>query len=269
MATVALHSAASGLSALSQSLDVIANNLANSETIGFKASRVNFEDQVYQHKLQPGIRNAIGDQRPAGISIGLGTKISNTQLDFEQGSPQASPGDFDVMIEGPGFFRVVLPDNQGGGVGYTRAGNFFRNADGELVLGNRNGPRLDPPIDVPPDAIAIEVSQDGTISFLLPGDTDRTEGERLLLSTFVNPAGMQQVGNNVFIETEASGPAIDGFPTEDSLGRILHKFLETSNVDPVRELISLIKTQRAFEMNSQTIEAADQALSVISNLRRF
>jgi flagellar basal-body rod protein FlgG len=269
MAIVALHSAATGLSALSQSIDVIANNLANVNTTGFKSQRTNFEDLLYQEKAQPGVENANGDQRPAGIFVGLGTRISNTQLNFEVGSPVKTDQDLDVMIEGNGFFQVDILQEEGGGVGYTRAGNFFRNRDGDLVLGNSDGPRLADGINIPEDTTRLSISSDGTVSAFQSGAVEPTELGQIELANFVNPAGLKPIGGNVYVESPASGPPIIGAPGEGNFGTLMQGFLESSNVDPVRELVDLIKTQRAFEMNSQTIQAADEVLQVVGNLRRF
>ncbi len=268
MAITALHSAATGLSALSTELDVLANNLANVNNAGFKRSRVNFEDLLYQEKAQPGVLNANGDQRPMGTFVGLGTRVSGTQIEFTQGSPIPTGQQLDLAIDGIGFFQVNVGD-LGGGIAYTRAGNFTVNADGEIVLGNSDGRRLEPPIQIDPEYVSIDVTSDGTIYVKLADDTEPQEVGRLELAAFVNPAGLEQIGGNLYLETAASGPPIVGEPGEGQFGRILHKFLEGSNVDPVKELVSLIKTQRSFEMNSQSIQAADEALQVISNLRRF
>ena len=269
MAVVALHSAATGLSALSTEIDIIANNLANTNTVGFKGQRANFEDLLYEEKQQPGVENANGDIRPAGLYVGLGTRISNTQFDFTTGSAVNTSRDLDMMIRGPGFFKTKILEEDGGGFGYTRAGNFFSNRDGDLVLGNSDGPRLEPPINLPPDTVRVQISVDGTVNVFLPGATDPTNVGQIELSSFVNPGGLKAFGKNLFLETAASGPAIEGTPGEGTLGTISGGQLESSNVDPVTELVKLIKTQRAFEMNSQTIQAADEALQVISNLRRF
>ncbi|MCC7144905.1 MAG: flagellar basal-body rod protein FlgG [Phycisphaeraceae bacterium] len=265
---MALHSAATGLTAMGREIDIIANNLANANTVGYKAQRANFEDLLYQEQRQPGVENANGDQRPAGLYVGVGTQISNTQFDFAEGSAVPGTGDFDMMISGSGFFRVAIPADQGEGVGYTRAGNFFRNADGDLVLGNSNGPRMEPPINIPEGVTDITISSDGTVSGLTPGATEPEDLGRIELSTFTNLAGLRPIGGNLYVPTAASGPAIDGMATEGVFGQILQKFLESSNVDPVRELVTLIKTQRSFEMNSQSIQAADESLQVVSNLRR-
>ena len=267
MAVLALHSASTGLNALSTELDVIANNLANVNTTAFKSQRVNFEDLIYQHKKQPGIENANGDQNPAGLQVGLGTQISNTQFNFELGSSNPTGRDLDVFIEGNGFFEVQILSEQGGGVGYTRAGNLFTNRDGELVLGNSQGPRIQPGITIPDDALNVAISADGTVAVTNP-DGSVTNAGQLELSTFVNREGLKSIGGNIYVPTEASGPAIAGAPGEGSLGTILQGHLESSNVDPVTELVDLIKTQRAFEMNSQTIQAADEVLQVVGNLRR-
>ncbi len=269
MAIVALHSAASGLSALSTGIDVIANNLANVNTAGFKAARANYEELLYQEKQQAGVENANGDQRPTGLFVGLGTRVASTQFDFSTGSALNTNGELDMMIDGTGFFQVGIIAEQGGGIGYTRAGNFARNRDGEVVLANADGPRLEPPISIPQDATDIAIASDGTVTVRLPNNPEPQEVGQVQLATFTNSGGLKPIGKNIFIETAASGPPIQGNPAEGPFGVILHKFQESSNVDPVRELIDLIKTQRAFEMNSQTIQAADEALQVISNLRRF
>lgn len=269
MAINALHSASTGLSALQTEMDVTANNLANVNTTGFKRSRVNFEDLLYQEKAQPGVENANGDQRPTGLYVGLGTRVSGTQLDFRQGSPIETGRDLDMTIDGDGMFQVDIHDDLGGGVGYTRAGNFFVNADGDIVLGNTDGPRLLPGVNVPGDTIKIEVARDGTIYAFQPGDVEPNEIGQLELATFVNKEGLKQIGGNLFVETAASGPPIEGVPGEGQFGTVIQRFLEGSNVKPVEELVGLIKTQRAFEMNSQSIQAADQALQTVSNLRRF
>lgn len=268
MAVTALHSAATGLSALSTSLDVIANNLANVNTAGFKSARVNFEDLLYQEKQQPGVENANGDERPAGLYVGLGVKVSNTQFDFEQGPAVPGTGPLDLYIDGEGFFQVDILEEDGGGLGYTRSGNFFRNSEGDMVLGNSDGPRLEPNITIPEDATRISISKDGTVYAYVNGDAEPANIGQIELAKFVNPTGLTPIGGNIYIESAASGPPIVGVPGEGNFGTILQGFLEGSNVDPVKELVSLIKTQRAFEMNSQTIQAADQTLQVIGNLRR-
>jgi flagellar basal-body rod protein FlgG len=269
MAVLAMQSASTGLKALNTRLDVIANNLANVNTEGFKSARVNFEDMLYIEQAQPGTENANGDQRPSGLYVGLGVNVSGTQQNFEQGPPIPGNSPLDMMIEGRGFFKVTVESDLGeGGVAYTRAGNFTTNADNELVLGNSNGRRLEPAISLPTDAEEFAVSSSGEIWARIAGEAEPQLVGQIELSAFVNPTGLSQVGENLWVESAASGPPISGNPGEQSLGSILGGFIEGSNVDPARELIELIRTQRAFEMNSQSIRAADETMQAIAQLRR-
>lgn len=271
MAITALNSAATGLKALSTRIDVIANNLANSETTAFKRQRVNFEDLMYLTKQHPGSINAAGDSSPAGVQVGLGVKVSNTQLDLEQGTLDPTGGKLDVAIQGDGFFQVAVADGIGDGIAYTRNGQFFRNNEGELVLGLGAGYTLDPPVNIPIDvpASTIEISEDGVISGIPPGAVEAEIYGQLELARFSNPHGLKLIGGSLALATGASGPAIISNPGEEGAGIIQQGFLEGSNVDPVKELVTLIKTQRNFELNSQSIQTADQALQTIGNLRRF
>lgn len=257
------------MNALSTELDVISNNLANVNTNGFKASRVNFEDLVYQQKRQPGLEAGNESTPPAGLQVGLGTQISNTQFDFTIGSPVNTENDTDLYINGEGFFRVEILEEYGGGYGYTRAGNFFKNRDNELVLGNSDGPRLADGITIDGQQyIGFNVASDGTVNGVNSDLTQTPIGE-IELYTFVNKNGLRSIGGNIYVETEISGDPIAGTPGEGIFGTLKQKQLESSNVNPVTELVSLIKTQRAFEMNSQTIQAADELLQTVGNLRRF
>lgn len=269
MAIMALNSAATGLRALSTRIDVVANNLANAETTAFKRSRMNFEDLMYLTLREPGVNNNANEPAPAGTYVGLGVKISNTQVDLEQGAMENTNRPLDVAIEGDGFFRVKILDSIGDGFGYTRNGNFFRNRDGELVLGMGDGYKLQPKINLPEDAREISISREGFIEYLRAGNLQKQRAGQLKLNTFVNPQGLKLLGGSIYIETEASGPPQENNPGEDGAGTVLQGFLEGSNVDPVKELVTLIKTQRAFELNSQSIQTADQALQTITNLRRF
>lgn len=270
MAIVALQSAASGLSALNTALDVTSNNLANINTPGFKASRPNFQDLLYIERQAPGVENAsTGDQRPTGLYVGLGTRVSSTQLDFTAGSPLVTNRDLDVAIDGSGFFRVRTPDAVGGGFAYTRAGNLTLNSNSELVLASDTGRRLEPVISIPAGASRpIEIARDGTVSVRIPPALTPTVVGTLEITAFLNPQGLRPVGDNLFVETDASGPPLTGQPGTEQRGELIQNAIEGSNVDPTRELIELIKTQRAFEMNSNTIRAADAALQTVSNLRR-
>ncbi len=267
MAILALHSASTGLSALNTALDVTANNLANVNTVGFRSSRVNFQDLLYIERAQPGVENNNGDTRPIGQYVGLGVKVSGTQLDFKQGSFIATGNPLDLTIQGNGFFSVAVEDSLGG-VAYTRVGSFTLNRDGELVLANSEGRRLEPPITVPTEATSVSVTPDGRVMYTLAGEPEPQEAGQIETVTFANPAGLKQVGETLFTETSASGEPIGGEPGTDSRGQILGGFLEGSNVDPTKELIELIRTQRAFEMNSQTIRTADETLRSVAQLKR-
>ncbi|MCW5765519.1 MAG: flagellar basal-body rod protein FlgG [Phycisphaeraceae bacterium] len=268
MAITALDSAASGLSALNTALDVTANNLANVNTQGFKGSRANFQDLLYVERAQPGVENSIGDQRPTGLYVGLGVKVSGTQVDFEQGAPIATGRELDVTISGRGFFRVKVQDSLGDGYAYTRAGNFALNRDGEIVLASDQGRRLEPNIQIPEDATAISIQDNGEVYVDRPGLTDPELVGQMEIATFINPQGLKSIGENLFLQTDASGPPVLGTPGEDQRGSLKQKFVENSNVDPTVELINLIKTQRAFEMNSNTIRTADETLRTVATLKR-
>lgn len=268
MAITALHSAASGLRALSTQIDVVSNNLANAETTAFKASRVNFQDLVYQTLRQPGIANAQGDVAPSGIFVGLGTRVDNTQIDLTQGSLKSTNRPLDVAIQGNGFFAVKTLPSFGDGIGYTRSGNFFVNNKNELVVGIGEGYRLIPPVTVPTGVTSVTIGQDGTVQVQQTGSGAKRNIAQLQLTQFVNPQGLQMLGGGIYQQTDASGPPITSQPGQQGAGLIQQGFLEESNVDPVTELVTLIKTQRAFEMNSQSIQTADQALQTVANLRR-
>jgi flagellar basal-body rod protein FlgG len=271
MAIQALNSAATGLRALSTRIDITANNLANAETHAFKRQRANFEDLMYLTVKQPGAQTAAGDVTPTGLFVGLGTKLSNTQLDIEQGPLENTGNPLDVAISGAGFFKVQLPQSVAGGEGFTRNGSFILNRDGDLVVNIGDGYRIEPPINIPPGVTQdkISISVDGVVSYIEPGTTTSTEAGRLQLFIFPNPQGLNLLGGSIYTTTDASGDPIEGNPGEDGAGETLSTFLEGSNVDPVKELVNLIKTQRAFELNSQSVQTADQALQTIGNLRRF
>jgi len=270
MAIAALNSAATGLRALSTEIDVVANNLANAETTGFKASRVNFEDLMYMPLEQPGVTSSSGDVSPSGAYVGLGTKISNTELDLTQGSPDSTDNPLDVAIQGDGFFKVKVLSSLGDGTAYTRNGGFFVNSQGEMVLGIGQGYSLVPPIKFPPGTTPdqISISQDGQVSVTNPSTNAATTVGQLQLSIFPNPQGMKLLGGSLYQQTDSSGQPISQNPQTNGSGLILQNYLESSNVDPVKELVSLIKTQQSFELNSQSIQTADQALQTIANLKR-
>jgi flagellar basal-body rod protein FlgG len=259
-----MHSAASGMEAHQFALDTIANNLANASTTSFKRTRTNFEDLFYEHVKVPGAESDAG-QTGVGISVGLGTRVESTTQDFRQGSLLETGADFDAAIVGEGFFQV----QDGAGLAYTRAGNFTLNSNGQMVLASADSGRLlQPAITIPVEAQAITITGDGRVTYLAP-DNSLIEAGQIQTFQFPNNAGLLQKGENLYVETIASGAAAAGTPGTDGYGQLRHRFLEASNVEPVRELVDLIKTQRNFELNSQTIQAADQMLQLISNLRRF
>jgi flagellar basal-body rod protein FlgG len=270
MAIIALNAAATGLDALSTSIDVISNNLANAETTAFKGSRCNFEDLFYQELKQPGVTSGSDQVSPAGIFVGLGTKVSNTELDLSQGSTQTTNNPLDVAIQGDGFFKVKVLDGVGDGTAYTRDGGFIINNQSELVLGIGDGYRLVPPIKLPTGSTADDVSigQDGEIEVTTPGTNTKTVVGQFQLAMFPNPQGLKLLGGSLYQETDSSGPPILVNPQQSGSGLLLQNYLEGSNVDPVTELVTLIKTQRSFEMNSQSIQTADQTLETIANLKR-
>jgi flagellar basal-body rod protein FlgG len=267
MAIAALHSAATGLRALSTQIDVVANNLANAETNSFKRSRVNFEDLMYQVVREPGTQDQTSEVSPSGEFVGLGTRISNTQLDLTQGSLESTDNPLDIGIQGNGFFAVKILDSLGS-IGYTRNGSFFVNSQSQLVLGMGDGYQLVPPITLPTGVTDIEVSQDGTISAIKPGSNIQTKVGQFQLTQFINPQGLKLLGGDIYTATEASGKPITTSPEQQGAGQLMGGFVEASNVDPVKELVTMIQTQRAFELNSQSIQTADQILQTVGNLKR-
>ncbi len=271
MAVSALHAAASGMRAQDQKLNVLANNLANINTVGFKRSRANFEDLLYQQKREPGVPNADDEMIPHGIQVGMGVRLSGTQLNFEPGPLEVTDKPLDWAVLGDGFFQVRTTEGGNEVIAYTRAGNFVRNAQGLLVLANTIGSILEPPITIPEEAPtrSVEVSPDGRVFVTLPGQIYREQVGQIELARFVNAEGLRQKGENLFTATDASGEPISGTPTEDALGEIADRTLELSNVDPVRELVDLIFAQRAFELNSQSLQSADETLQIVGNLRRY
>jgi len=269
MAITALHAASSGMRAHDEKLNVVANNLANINTNGFKRSRVNFEDLLYQVKREPGVPNAEDEPIPHGILVGTGVKVSGTQLNFSPGAVDQTNKPLDIQIEGQGFFQVQAVQDGDVITAYTRAGNFVQNAVGNVVLANSGGAILEPPIVIPDDAIEISIGRNGEARVRQQGANTLNTVGQIELARFVNPEGLKQIGRNLYLETDASGPPLTAEPESDGLGATVQGALEMSNVDPVRELIDLITTQRAFELNSQAIQSADESLQIVANLRRF
>ncbi len=268
MAITAMQSAATGMKALDTKLDVLANNLANINTVGFKRSETQFEDLLYQVKREPGVLNADDKPAPLGIQVGVGTQVSGTQINFDQGTVDMTRQPLDMCIRGVGFYQVKTIYNGTEVIAYTRAGNFVRNKDGDITLANSEGPLMEPPINVPADSTDISVTNNGRVMAKSPGQAQATELGQIELARFVNPEGLKQVGKNLFIETESSGTPVTAPPQQNGMGDIIGGALEMSNVEPVRELIELIKTQRGFELNSQSIKSADESLQTVTNLKR-
>lgn len=267
MSVQTLYTAATGMSSMETKLNVIANNLANIETTGFKRDRVNFEDLFYDNQHMPGTEDRSGQRAPVGIQIGLGTNIVATQSDFSQGGFKQTGNQLDIVIEGRGFFQVMDPS---GDIYYTRAGNFIRNRDGNLALASSNiGRLIEPPITIPPDATDISVSAEGIVAVRQPGSQEMTQVGTIELASFVNPEGLLKLGDNLYAQSDASGTPTLSSPGQDGVGLLRQGVLEASNVEPVTELIDLITTQRAFEMNSQVIKTADDLLQTVANLRRY
>ena len=267
MSVQTLYSAATGMVSLQEKLDVIANNLANVETTSFKKDRANFEDLFYRHEQMPGAQDPSGNYTPVGISIGLGSRISSVQTDFRQGAFQETGGQLDVAIEGKGFFKVIDPASNE--TVYTRAGNFSRNSNGQLVMGSASSGRLlEPTITIPDDASDVVITSGGEVQVRQPNNNNLTSVGNIELVTFINPEGLLKLGENLYAETDASGTPTTGTPGQDGFGVLRQNYLERSNVEPVHELIDLITTQRAFELNSQAIQAGDQTMQLVANLRR-
>jgi flagellar basal-body rod protein FlgG len=259
MSSQALWIAKTGLEAQQARLSVISNNLANVNTTGFKQDRAKFEDLLYQTIRQPGAQSSTTSELPSGLQVGTGVRVVATEKLHTQGSIVQTGNGLDIAIQGRGFFQVLQPD---GTISYTRDGSFQVDSTGQVVT--VNGYTLDPAITIPTDALSITVGNDGTVSVTQPGSTTPTNVGTITLSDFVNPAGLQAIGANLFTETAASGTPTTGTPGLTGLGSLQGGALETSNVNVVTELVNMIETQRAYEMNSKAISTMDQMLQYAS-----
>lgn len=258
-----LWTAASGMQAQTSNIDVISNNLANVNTAGFKRSRADFQDLLYETIRLPGTDTAGGSQVPTGIQIGHGTRTVATQKIFIQGDFEHTQNELDMAIEGQGFFQITQAN---GDIAYTRAGNFKIDSEGRIV--SPDGFLLEPEITIPTDALAVSISTDGVVSVLQPGQSQPTQVGSLELARFVNPAGLQNIGRNLYTQTGASGDPTTGTPGEDGFGTIAQGYLEMSNVSVVDEMVNMITAQRAYEINSKAIQAADEMLQTANGLKR-
>jgi len=253
--------AKTGLDAQQTQLDVISNNLANVSTNGFKRSRAIFEDLLYQTIRQPGAQSSQQTQLPTGLQVGTGVRPVATARLMTQGNLQQTGNSFDIAISGSGFLQIQLPD---GSVGYTRDGSFHVDQQGQLVTSN--GFPLQPAITIPANAQTVTIGQDGTVSVTLSGQAATSQAGSIQVATFINPAGLQAMGQNVFIETSASGTPNAATPGTNGHGTLNQGYVETSNVNVVEELVSMIQTQRAYEINSKAIQTSDQMLQRLSQL---
>jgi flagellar basal-body rod protein FlgG len=251
----ALHVARTGLDAQSFRMQVIANNLANVNTTGFKRDRANFETLSYQMMTQPGATSAADNRYATGLNLGTGVELAGTSRIDTQGTFATTGNALDMAIDGAGFFQVQMPD---GRIGYTRAGNFDRAPDGTVVTSD--GKPLIPQIQVPEDATGLSVGVDGTVSATVPGQADAVQLGRIELARFANPSGMQAIGDNMLVETAASGAPQVGAAGEEGRGSLRGGMLEGSNVNVVEELVDMIETQRAYEVNSKMIQATDEMM---------
>lgn len=257
----ALWVARTGLDAQQLQLDVISNNLANTATNGFKRARAVFEDLLYQNLRQPGAQSSQTTTIPSGLQVGTGVRPVATVRNQAQGNLQQTSNNFDLAIQGSGFFQVLLPD---GTAGYTRDGSFQQDSQGQLVTSGGNP--VQPSITIPADALSVTIGKDGTVSVTQPGSTGSTQVGSLQVATFVNPGGLQSVGENLFLETSSSGTATPVTPGTSGAGTINQGFVETSNVNVAEELVNMIQTQRAYEFNSKVVTTADQMLSSLAQL---
>lgn len=258
-----LYTAATGMAAQQVNMDVTANNLANVNTTGFKKSRADFQDLLYQTIRTPGATQAQGVQVPTGVQVGLGTRLAATQKLFTPGDIQATGNKLDIMIEGDGFFEVRLPS---GDTAYTRDGSFKKDSQGRIVTSD--GYPIQPDITIPAEAKEITIGEDGTVSVTIAGQSAPQDCGQIQLVKFLNPSGLQNQGRNLYSMTDASGEAIAGTPGEDGLGTLAQGYVEMSNVKVVDEMVSMIVAQRAYEVNSKSIQTADEMLNIANNLRR-
>jgi len=258
----ALYSAASGMTAQQLNVDNIANNLANANTAGFKMRRAQFQDLLYQNMIQPGA--AAGQQTtiPAGLQLGLGTRAASNEIIFMQGAFSQTNNPLDLAIQGSGFFQIRQASGE---LAYTRAGQFQLDRNGNMVTSN--GDTLEPQITIPNTAQNVTISQDGTVSFTVPGQSASQKAGQIQLANFQNPGGLNSIGSNLYLPTDASGDAQVGAPGgSEGLGKVSQGYTEQSNVDVVGEFVNLIQSQRAYEANSRVVKAADEMCQQVNQL---
>jgi len=258
-----LWTAASGMKSQSLNIDVISNNLANVNTTGFKTSRADFQDLLYETLRQAGSSSSDNTTVPTGIQVGHGSRPVASHKIFSEGDFQQTKNELDMAIEGNGFFQIIQPTGE---IAYSRDGAFKMDRDGRIVTSD--GFPLEPEITIPSDSISLTIGIDGTVSVLQAGASTPTEIGTISLARFVNPAGLHSIGRNLYLPTNASGDAIIGTAGEDGIGTLAQGFLEMSNVSVVDEMVKMITAQRAYEINSKTIQAADDMLQQANNVKR-
>jgi flagellar basal-body rod protein FlgG len=251
------------MQAQSLNIDVIANNLANVNTTGFKRSRADFQDLLYETLRPPGASSSEGTELPTGVQVGQGTRPVATQKIFLQGDYQQTQNQLDMAIEGDGFFQILQPNGE---VAFTRAGAFKMDSEGRIVTSD--GFPIDPELSIPTDTVSITIGTDGTISVLQAGESEPSEIGTIQLARFINPSGLKSMGRNLYLTTSASGDPITGTAGEDGFGTISQGYLEMSNVSVVDEMVNMITAQRAYEINTKTIQAADDMLQMANNIKR-
>ena len=259
----ALYVAATGMNAQQVNIDNIANNLANVNTTGFKRGRVDFQDLLYEAVRSPGANASANTEIPTGISVGHGSRVASIQKLFTQGSYQHTGQPLDVVIEGDGFYQITQPS---GDTAYTRDGSFKLNSTGQLVTSN--GDLLTPNITIPTDALEVTIAADGTVSITQPGQAAPAVVGNVTIAKFSNPAGLEAIGQNLFRETQSSGAPLVGAPGAQGFGTLLQGSLEMSNVSIVEELVNMIVSQRAYEINSKAITTSDEMMQTATQLKR-
>ncbi len=257
-----LYTAATGMKAQQLDMDVKANNLANVSTTAFKKSRAEFEDLMYHTQVEPGAATGLNSLNPTGVQVGLGVKAGSVAKDFEQGSSKVTNNPFDLEIQGAGFFPVQTPSGQ---IAYTRDGSFKKGPDGKIQ--DKNGNNLQPEIVVPPNSKGIEITQTGQVQILAENSIQPQSIGQIQLVNFVNPSGLKSLGGNLFAPTNASGLPQQGQPGQNGMGAVAQGQIEASNVNIVDEMVGMITTQRAYETNSKMVQASDQMMQAINNMR--
>lgn len=259
----AMWSAAAGMAVQQYNMDTISNNLANVNTTGYKKARAEFQDLLYQTVNLAGTNSSTSTSLPTGVQLGHGSRLQAIAHEYTTGNFRATGGRFDMAIEGDGFFSVTLAD---GSLAYTRDGSFTIDQNGNMV--SSSGYQLNPQITIPQDVTSVTIARDGTVSIMTAGASAPTQVGQITLVHFINPGGLNLLGNNIVQPTTASGDPIEGNPGQDGLGTIRQGFLEMSNVDVAEEMVNMIIGQRAYEANSKTIQTVDQMLQLLASLKR-